>query len=102
MKTKPKANGLLRWLSGTLSVLATPGCWLQLYPFSKDWDRWLNKKMESEDFSDITKFTAKLGGVEIWVANHPYASLRPYKLEIRPSRATILRAHRKLVVDSLK
>jgi len=86
-----------------LKALATPHCWLQNEHYSSVWNRELQELLGRHYFLNIEKHTATLGGVEIWTANHPYASFRPYgKLpDVRPSRRVILYACDKLIRESL-
>lgn len=82
-------------------VLLTPGCWFQLYPYSKVWDAHLNALMKAHKFEQGSDCIAMLGGNQIWIANHPYASFRTVNGAIvRPSRRTILKAWDKLVKDT--
>lgn len=80
-----------------------PSYWVQLKPFSGAWDKRLNDLMDSEMFTKCDQYTAELGGVEIWIANHPYSSFTPYQStglpEVRPRRRTIARAYDKLMND---
>jgi hypothetical protein len=56
--------------------------------------------MESEKFVSQNNYTARLGDRIVWIENHPYASFTPVGYpQARPSRATILRAHDKLMED---
>lgn len=84
-------------------VLFTPSCWMQNESYSKEWEEELKELMDKHKFSSIGTHTAKLGEQEIWVANHPYSSFTPYPkhVGVRPSRATILEAHDKLIRDWL-
>jgi hypothetical protein len=85
-----------------LRVLLRPHCWLQNYPYSKDWDQKLRSMIESHRFEADDQYTARLGGMDIWIENHPYASFRPDdgKLpRVTPSRATILFAYDILMED---
>jgi hypothetical protein len=90
------------WFASFLAVLTTPSCWLQNHPFCPEWDVELNRLMRTERFVNADKYTAEIGGHEVWVANHPYASFTLRRHEVRPSRATILRAKRKLIADVLQ
>lgn len=87
-----------------IRVLTTPSCWLQNNSYSRQWDRRLNELMAKHKFVRVSKHTARLGDLLIWVANHPYASFSPYgehEQDIRPRRVTIFRAHDKLMSDTL-
>jgi hypothetical protein len=81
-----------------LRVFLTPSVWVQLYRYDERWDRALNELLERYDFTGIGECTAELGPLKVWIVNHPYASMRPHQagaylpLDVRPSRATILRA----------
>lgn len=87
------------WFASVLRVLTTPACWLQNNDYCPEWDEELNRLMRTERFTDVTRYTARIGGHLVWVANHPYASFTMREHEVRPSRATILRAKRKLMAD---
>lgn len=84
-----------------LSVLLTPMCWVQNYPYSVEWDLELNKRMAEDRFVRRSDCTAMIGHHTVWIANHPYASFTNQELSVRPSRMTILKAHRKLLADFL-
>lgn len=75
----------------------SPTYWFQLCKLSRTWDKHLNKLLDSgEMFYDITDTRATLGGVEMWIGNHPYSSftITVYGCkEVRPRRATIARAY---------
>lgn len=83
-------------------VLKTPSCWLQNNGYSPIWDRKFRELLAEHSFKKTSNYTADLGGICVWVANHPYASFSPYgkdHADVRPSRSTILRAHDKLMSD---
>lgn len=87
----------MRWL-------LKPGFWLMNNPYSAAWDKQLRALMQEHKFENIEFATAKLGPVTVWVANYPYSAFTPWlpvKLQVRPSRATILLAQQKLVEDLL-
>jgi len=65
-------------------------------PYSKAWDIKFNKMLDLNEFEIKSQFNASLGGEEIWIENHPYASFN-YKGSVRPSRLTIAKAYRKLM-----
>jgi hypothetical protein len=81
-----------------LRVLFTPSCWIQNESYNAVWDFKLNALMKSHRFTNWDGYTARIGEIEVWVANHPYASFS-YGGS-RPSRATILKAHDKLIIDA--
>lgn len=88
----------------TLDVLLHPSCWSQLNPFNAEWDRrltWLldnGYRFSSHEYLDARVY---LGDYKIWIKNHPYASFHPIGIDVRPRRATILRAHRIYLNDIL-
>ncbi|NGM63544.1 hypothetical protein G5B30_16665 [Sphingobacterium sp. SGG-5] len=72
-------------------------------PYSPAHDSLLNKLMDEHEFTDFTRFTAKLGNVEIWISNYPHAvGLYDMCQNSRPSRLTILRMWKKLAKDIVK
>lgn len=87
-------------------IICTPEYHHLAFPFSKKWDEKLNALMANHRFIIQLKSNnvVKLGNETIWVGAHPYISFTPYyDLEkfcnVRPSRLTLLRAHRKLLKD---
>lgn len=88
-----------------LRVILNPMCWMQSDSYSSDWDRALNEAMDAGEFVLVSQYTAKIGPFVVWTSNHPYASFSPYMngmpKNVRPSRATILKAGRKLTRDSI-
>ena len=80
-------------------VLFTPSVWHQMYPYSSLWDKYLSDLLEKHDFECVTKHTAKIGGITVWIANYPHTCFFPYESEeirVRAKRLTILRANDKL------
>ena len=77
-------------------VLRTPLTWIRHYPYSAEWDALLRQLMEENSFEECGPYTAKLGNVEMWVANHPYASFHTYPYSrvacVMPRRITVLKA----------
>lgn len=91
-------------MKGWLRVLTTPGCWIQLNPYSPEWEHDLRKLMAEHRFTEIRECTTMLGPLSIWIENHPYSSFRPYKSfeyddRVRPRRITVLEAMDKLERD---
>ena len=78
-------------------ILVHPGYWLQNESYSAIWDAQLKKLLAKHTFKDYDGYHASLGGLRIWVSNHPYASFT-FK-HVRPKRTTILKAHRQLMRD---
>lgn len=83
----------------TLKALLTPGCWVQIDQYSETWDRKLLELMKAHRFERVGDYHHKIAGCLIWTANHPYGSFRLRPSNVRPSRATILKAMDKLVED---
>ena len=76
-------------------VLLCPACWLQNGSFSAEWDVALTDQLDrGVPFMPIefSQLRATIGPFEVWVGNHPYASFTCH--DLRPRRATVLRAHR--------
>jgi hypothetical protein len=74
------------------------------YAYNPLWDRLFNVLMDKHKFEITGPYTARLGNCDVWIGNHPYASMRPYNNynQFRPSRATIERAHKKLIIDTFE
>ena len=85
-----------------LQFIFKPRYWVMNYEYSPKWDKELNKLLNEHTFDESKDngYTAFLGGMYIWIANHPYASFMPYgtkfkgKARFRPSRLTIQRAYK--------
>lgn len=86
-----------------LKVIFTPACWIRNGAYSEAFDAELTRLLDNgATFENYDRFTAQIGHLTLWVENHPYASFTPYDLAmnaVRPSRATILRAHEHFVKD---
>lgn len=80
-------------------VLITPGCWLRVGNYSQEWDDKLNELMKREKFKPIDKYTVRLGNLEIWIGNHPYASFELENCGVLPRRSTAILAHEKMIKD---
>ncbi len=93
---------MFTWLKYFFTALLNPSTWIQNNPYSAEWDAKLKKLLLTKKFKRIGHYTAMLGDCEIWIANHPYSSFRPSQFDIRPRRATILQAHRKMMRDYLE
>lgn len=86
-----------------IKVILTPTCWLQNESYSEAWDELLLKLMEEHKFIHINQYVAKIGNVTVWIENHPYASFTFFNIvKCRPSRRTILMAHKKLMQDFIE
>lgn len=98
--TQPAKRGAMK-VSDMILVLSTPSCWIQLLQYSKAWDEELNNLMTTKKFIRVSKSSAIIGGREVWVENHPYASFSLESPPVRPARATMLRAWNKYVLDTI-
>ena len=87
---------MLNRLIEILFALAHPACWLSQGEYCAEWDKELNRLLECDRFIEIDRFYATIGGIKVWVANHPYASFVPEKMGVRPKRITVYKAHKKL------
>jgi uncharacterized membrane protein YheB (UPF0754 family) len=58
--------------------------------------------MDNHQFKVLDEFHAQIGGVTVWIANHPYASFNPANptIEVLPLRLTRERARKKLIEDA--
>lgn len=92
-------NKLINKVTLFLRVLITPSCWIQNETYSEVWDSKLNSLMETNSFALKNEYCAEIGGICVWIANHPYASFAVKG--VRPSRSTILKAYDKLMLDYL-
>lgn len=75
--------------------------WLMNEPFNKEWDKKLNELLDKHEFTEKSKYTAKLGNYTIWIKNYPYSCFMPYSesegtAPFRASRLTILRCKEKI------
>lgn len=81
-----------------LQFIFMPHYWLMNESYSAAVDKKLNELLDKHYFTDFTNYTACLGDYQIWISNHPYASFHFYnpRIELRPSRLTILKASKHL------
>lgn len=86
-----------------LKVLFYPPCWYQQNIYSSVWHSTLIKLMSENSFNRIDKYTAKLGEVELWVSNYPYACFSDYRTRIalRPKRWLVLKLLDKYIEDTM-
>jgi len=84
-----------------LKAIFTPSCWFGNHRalYNKEWDDWLWNALETSDNIVVGHCSAKINGVEVWYANHPYASGYAYSaMPLKQcSRATAF-----LLIDTLK
>lgn len=75
---------------------------IMLYPYSKEWDIKFRKLLEDNDFEIDGLGFAKLGELELWIANQPYACFLyetkfiGIRLSVRPSRVSVYYGLKKL------
>ena len=79
--------------------LLRPRYWVMNYPYCEAWDKKLRELMTAHRFEAVDRYHARIDGILVWVANHPYASFTPVDMGVRPSRRTIEAAHLKYVTD---
>lgn len=89
-------------LSDCLYILFHPSLWNQNYPTNMEWDAKLNALMEENEFIRTGSHTASIGGISLWVSNHPYASFNPIleggaELKILPAKMTRVKAGKALL-----
>jgi hypothetical protein len=88
----------------------SPAFWCMLYKYDAVWDKQFQYLLSKYKFTHIDECTAMLGTTEIWIANYPYACFTAYNYNYsdfchpyfsinRPSRYTIIKAHRQLIRD---
>lgn len=94
-----------------LKFIFKPSFWLRSRPYSKEWDETLSRLIdEGHYFENISEFTATIAGVEVWIANYPYASFDPLSKDNKgkriygplPSRLTAERAYERLFASVVK
>jgi len=95
---------LFNFIKSYFFVILSPSYWLMNDKYDKEWDRELNRLMDSNKFIEIDTYTAEIGGVVVWIVNQPYGTMCRYEdrvgpLKHRPSRWTIRRAIKKLEND---
>lgn len=83
-----------------IKALFTPTCWVQNHRYDANYSKWLKQQIDNGgEFTEISRYTAKLNGTLIWISNHPYASMVLYDRmasntsEFRASRAVTLYAY---------
>ena len=129
---------LLNYIWDTL-IIWSPLHWVQIHPYSAEWDKKFNELLDNNSFEHINDYTAYLGGYSIWIGNYPSGGFTIREgtrdhteihqrahfchnevdedgmhlripvvqteeeeelfKKVRPSRRTILKAHRQLLQD---
>ena len=91
---------LIKKLIDCLWVFIHPRFWLMNYPYEEKWEKFVQEAVLDGHFTDITEYTAKLNGVQVWINNYPYAAFTNYpSAQFRPARKTIYELRKKLVRD---
>lgn len=86
-----------------LKYIFYPSYWIMINHYNEEWDKKINELMDNNKFIITSQETARLWNIEVWIANHPYASFSPFNpidSRIRPSRSTIDRAFNKIIEDA--
>lgn len=98
----------MQFLKEFTFAIFSPTFWIVDGQFSRDYDNWLLDQIKTGKFAEMGTHTAKIGGVTLWVANHPFSSFGVYKYgdspilkSLRCSRLTKMLAYRKLIKDAL-
>jgi hypothetical protein len=87
-------------LSYALRALANPSHWFRIHPGSLVLDRELARLLDARiPFVEISDHRAKIGHLDLWTANYPYASFSTH--DVMPSRRTVIRAHEWLMECAL-
>ena len=93
----------MKKLIKNIKYLFKPKFWVMEHPYSKHWDIKLNEMLDKENnVKIVSDFTARVGGMDVWIGNYPYAYGNPKTLDIRPSRATIERLHKAVIKALIK
>jgi len=88
----------MKKLLKNIKYLFKPKFWTMLYPYSRSWDIKLNEMLDRENSVEVvSEFWARVGGIDVWIGNYPYAYGNPRILDIRPSRATIERLQEEVI-----
>lgn len=90
-------NKFLYWVSAVVFGLLTPSMWIRNKVTDQALDEWFRECLsEGVYFTHISIYTARLKGVEVWIANHPYASFTVDGSGL-PSRLTVYRLQKLLM-----
>lgn len=71
--------------------LFRPRHWSRGHPTNLKWDAFLLDAVKSGGILPVDQYTVLIGGVEVWVGNHPYASFTPYRssVKVMPTARTV-------------
>lgn len=89
-----RAAQYLRAVRCALFTVFHPSYWMMNHPYSRRWDTILRDLLARGKYEKPGNFTWNVGGISVWVENHPYASFQPEEVNIRPSRLTIHEARK--------
>lgn len=90
-------NKFLYWVSAVVFGLLTPSMWLRNHSTDQALDEWFRECLSAGvHFTNIGSCTARLKGVTVWIANHPYASFTVDGSGL-PSRLTVYRLQKLLM-----
>ena len=59
-------------------IIMNPRCLIRNYRTNNVWDKMVLEQLKNPAFTGRDSYTVKLNGVEIWIENHPYASVKDY------------------------
>ena len=93
----------MRKLLRSIKFLFKPKFWVMEHPYSRQWDIKLNEMLDKENnIKVVNGFWARVGGVDVWIGNYPYAYGNPELIDVRPSRATIERLQDAVIETLIK
>ncbi len=95
-------NNIFNKIYWFLFFLIRPHFWGLQNEYNEKLDTALRKKLEEgRKFTSINKYDASFGGLELWIANYPYAcmSVGNSTNELRPSREVIYKLNKQLKND---
>ena len=76
-------------------TLYSPSCWLRNYKTDFHWDKKIREMLGNPVFTELKAHQVKLNGVDIWISNHPYASMvKPFTIGLgMPRRSTVFKLY---------
>lgn len=98
-----KLSSLFELIYYPFYFLFHPRFWIMNDKYWDVWDREFNRLLDTYEWGEVTQYTARLGAHRIWISNYPYGAFTIYSdsfartLNFRPSRKTILKAHKSLL-----
>lgn len=88
----------MKLLRSFLFFLFKPSYWSAIKPVCEGLDEALFILMEKHKFKRIDRYCVEIGGLRLWIANHPQSSFDDGTGSI-PSRWCRYQAHKKMVLD---